>query len=47
MRIDLVKREVTNDGTTDILLVEYIEKTSTIAPGATIVLNPETKTIKI
>lgn len=47
MKVDLVKREVTNDGTTEIVLIELITKTSTIAPGATVVLDPETKVIKI
>lgn len=47
MKIDLVKREVTNEGTTEITLTELIDKISKIAPGATIVLDPKTKVITI
>jgi len=47
VKVDLVKREVTNDGTTEINLIELIAKVSTIAPGETVVLDPETTVIKI
>jgi len=47
VKIDLVKREVTNDGTTEINLIELIAKVSKIAPGETVVLDPETTVIKI
>ena len=47
VKVDLVKREVTNDGTTEISLIELIAKVSKIAPGETVILDPDTVVIKI
>jgi hypothetical protein len=44
--VDLVKRTVTNDGTVNLTLTEIISKVSTLTPGQTVTLDPNTSTIK-
>jgi len=39
--------KITNTGTTDIDIVEFIEKQTTLPPGASLEISPDTKKLKI
>lgn len=47
VKIDLVARTVTNDGTADISVTELITKVTKVAAGASMPLDPNTSAIKI
>ena len=47
MKIDLVNRTVTNESDADIVLFEYIQRVTTVAPGEMVVLAPATTVITI
>lgn len=43
----MVNRTVKNDGDTEIILRELVVKTTPVAPGVTVTLDPNTKAIEL
>lgn len=47
VKVNLVNRTVENTGDSEVLLKEFIEKKTLIAPGDTVILDHNTKIIEV